>query len=68
MLETKIKDAIYLWNKGEKTENFRGFSSLNADYWVLKLDENRNIEWQRTIGGEDEDLFKTVCQTNDGGS
>ncbi len=52
---------------GEKTENFRGFSSLTADYWVLKLDENRNIEWQRTIGGEDEDLFKTVCQTNDGG-
>lgn len=52
---------------GEKTENFRGFSSLNADFWVLKLDENRNIEWQRTIGGEDEDLFKTVCQTNDGG-
>ncbi|WP_396149984.1 T9SS type A sorting domain-containing protein [Flavobacterium sp.] len=52
---------------GEKTENFRGFSALNADFWVLKLDENRNIEWQRTIGGEDEDLFKTVCQTNDGG-
>lgn len=52
---------------GEKTENFRGFSSLNADFWVLKLDENRNIEWQRTIGGGDEDLFKTVCQTNDGG-
>ena len=52
---------------GEKTENFRGFSALNADFWILKLDENRNIEWQRTIGGEDEDLFKTVCQTNDGG-
>jgi len=52
---------------GEKTENFRGFSALNADFWVLKLDEDRNIEWQRTIGGEDEDLFKTVCQTNDGG-
>lgn len=52
---------------GEKTENVRGFSTLNADFWVLKLDENRNIEWQRTIGGEDEDLFKTVCQTNEGG-
>ncbi|MFY7743689.1 MAG: T9SS type A sorting domain-containing protein [Flavobacterium sp.] len=52
---------------GEKTENVRGFSALKADFWVLKLDQNRNIEWQRTIGGEDEDLFKTVCQTNDGG-
>jgi hypothetical protein len=52
---------------GEKTENFRGPFSIYADYWVLKLDANRNIEWQRTIGGEDDDRFVVVRQTADEG-
>jgi hypothetical protein len=28
----------------EKTQNSRG----NDDYWVVKLDENRNIIWDKT--------------------
>jgi hypothetical protein len=31
---------------GEKTQNSRG----NDDYWVVKLDENRNIIWDKTYG------------------
>jgi hypothetical protein len=52
---------------GEKTEDLRGFDIINADYWVLKLDENRNIEWQRTIGGTNNDRFVVVRQTEDEG-
>lgn len=52
---------------GEKTEDLRGFDIINADYWVLKLDENRNIEWQRTIGGTDNDRFMVARQTEDEG-
>jgi hypothetical protein len=29
-----------------KTQNSRG----NDDYWVVKLDENRNIIWDKTYG------------------
>ena len=48
---------------GEKNENSRG----ESDYWVLKLDENGTIQWQRTLGGNDEEFLSTAIQTSDGG-
>ena len=48
---------------GEKTENSRG----GDDYWVLKLDANGSIEWQKTYGGDDVDFLYSVIQTTDGG-
>ncbi len=51
---------------GEKTENPRGIL-FEFDYWVLKLDSNNNVEWQRTIGGDLSDRLYTVKTTTDGG-
>ncbi len=48
---------------GEKTENSFG----GMDYWVIKIDNVGNIEWQKTIGGAGEDQLKSIVQTNDGG-
>ncbi len=48
---------------GEKTENSRG----GEDYWVLKLNAQGTIEWQRTIGGDQDDLLQSIKQTLDGG-
>lgn len=48
---------------GDKTENSRG----NTDYWVVKLDVSGNIEWDKTIGGDESDELKSVRQTADGG-
>ncbi len=40
---------------GDKTEGtYGGFSY--GDYWVIKVDETGNIIWQKTIGGNGEDL------------
>ena len=36
---------------GEKTENSRG----GDDYWVVKLNSSGEIQWDKTIGGSDED-------------
>lgn len=48
---------------GDKTqENF----GLN-DYWIIKLDENGNELWQRTLGGDQDDTLFALTQTNDGG-
>ena len=49
---------------GEKSEDSIDFSD---DYWVLKLDNSGNIEWQNTIGGNSEDMLESVLQTPDGG-
>ncbi len=59
-------NAIY-----EKTENSRG----GSDYWVLKLDSNGVIEWDKTIGGaqsngqisNENDIMGAAKQTPDGG-
>src|SRR5690606_22646967 len=48
---------------GEKTENSRG----GKDYWVLKFDSSGNIEWQKTIGGDQDDTLNDLKQTQDGG-
>lgn len=39
----------------------------NSDVWVLKLDENGNLEWQQTLGGQSFDDGRGVIQTPDGG-
>jgi hypothetical protein len=48
---------------GDKTENSQG----GWDYWVVKLDASGNIQWQNTIGGNDDDFFSALQQTADGG-
>src|SRR5690606_14808104 len=48
---------------GEKTENSRG----GKDYWVLKFDSSGNIEWQKTIGGDQDDRLADAKQTPDDG-
>jgi len=48
---------------GDKTENNIGF----RDYWILKLDSLGNIQWQNTIGGNNEDELNSIDQTIDGG-
>jgi type IX secretion system substrate protein len=48
---------------GDKTENSNGIE----DYWIVKLDESGNIEWQNTIGGSGFDLFDSLKQSTDGG-
>jgi len=42
--------------------------SSGDDYFILKLDNTgQNIEWQRTIGGDDQDICYSIQQTSDGG-
>ncbi|MDX1783486.1 MAG: T9SS type A sorting domain-containing protein, partial [Aequorivita vladivostokensis] len=48
---------------GDKTENTRG----GNDYWIVKLDENGLVEWNRTYGGNDSDVLRDMIQLNNGG-
>jgi len=49
-----------LYSKSEKS---RG----NMDYWVVKLDKQGVIEWQKTYGGQYADLLRSMEQTEDNG-
>ncbi|SDG63395.1 T9SS type A sorting domain-containing protein [Epilithonimonas hungarica] len=38
----------------------------NGDYWIVKLDKNANIEWQKTYGGTGDDRPKAIANTQNG--
>ncbi len=48
---------------GNKTENSFG----SGDYWVIKIDAQGNMQWQKTFGGDKYDVATNVAQTTDGG-
>jgi uncharacterized delta-60 repeat protein len=39
----------------------------STDAWILKLDANGNITWQKTYGGSGADSVNSIQQTSDGG-
>ena len=47
---------------GDKTENSRGAS----DNWIVKLDANGNVVWDKTFGGSSVDLVRDVLRVSDG--
>ena len=38
-----------------------------TDYWILKLSEVGDLQWQKTLGGTDDDLAIGIQQTSDKG-
>ncbi|HKR04124.1 MAG TPA: T9SS C-terminal target domain-containing protein, partial [Bacteroidia bacterium] len=50
-------------SSGDKTENCNG----GIDGWIIKTDSSGTIQWQNTIGGDNNDLITSLQQTVDGG-
>lgn len=48
---------------GNKTEDNRG----DLDYWVWKMDEKGELDWQKSLGSSGQDKLRSVILTNDGG-
>ncbi|MBC7921628.1 MAG: T9SS type A sorting domain-containing protein [Ferruginibacter sp.] len=48
---------------GDKTQASRG----GRDYWIVKVDDHGNKEWDRTLGGNGYDDLSSVVTTPDGG-
>lgn len=45
---------------GDKTENSRG----GDDIWIVKMDVNHNILWDKTIGGDNYDVLRSAIVFN----
>jgi uncharacterized delta-60 repeat protein len=43
------------------------FGAGNYDFWVLKLNSDGTVSWQKTFGGTDYDWANSIQQTTDGG-
>jgi hypothetical protein len=44
-----------------------GKPTTDSDYWLLKLDNELNIIWQKTFGGTSDDRGQDIISTSDGG-
>jgi hypothetical protein len=38
-----------------------------ADFWILKLNASGDLVWQKTYGGINDDIARSIQQTSDGG-
>ncbi|MGV2452017.1 T9SS type A sorting domain-containing protein [Chryseobacterium gleum] len=45
----------------KKTENFG-----EGDYWIVKLDKNGRVEWEKNFGGKGDDHLRTLALTSTG--
>jgi hypothetical protein len=48
---------------GDKTQNTHG----GYDYWIVKLNNQGQIQWNKSIGGNLDDFLVSMTQTSDGG-
>lgn len=55
-----LKGESDKYGKSERNEG-------NLDYWIIKLDNRGDIQWQRTLGGKYMDILESVEQTVDDG-
>ena len=49
------------------TDGDVSFNYGSIDYWIIKLDNNLNIQWQKSFGGSSTDFAYSILETNDGG-
>jgi uncharacterized repeat protein (TIGR01451 family) len=54
---------------GYSNSNDGDVSGTHGDYdfWVVKLSNSGDIQWQKSLGGSGEDQANSIRQTNDGG-
>ncbi|MDP9955939.1 hypothetical protein J2X97_001576 [Epilithonimonas hungarica] len=46
---------------GKKEQNYG-----EGDYWIVKLDKNMNVQWERNYGGSADDHIRTLALTDSG--
>ena len=43
------------------------FDRDNYDFWILKLDSDGDVAWEKVFGGNDFDIARSIQQTTEGG-
>jgi len=52
--------------EGDITGNHPGVAGV-FDYWIVKLNSNVNLLWQKSLGGTQTDIANSISSTPDGG-
>ncbi|WP_213280343.1 T9SS type A sorting domain-containing protein [Chryseobacterium indologenes] len=58
---SNVQNSNPLSRNSKQTENFG-----EGDYWIVKLDKNGKVEWEKNFGGKDDDHIRTLALTSNG--
>lgn len=67
---TPTKDGGYIvgcYSNSPKSEDKAKDNFGEGDFWILKLNHNGDIDWEKTIGGSQDDNLFALIPTQDGG-
>jgi hypothetical protein len=59
--EAKIRETTPISRIAKSTDNFG-----EGDYWIIKLDKNGKVEWEKNFGGKGDDHIRTLAVTSTG--
>ncbi|MDQ1859222.1 T9SS type A sorting domain-containing protein [Chryseobacterium sp. WLY505] len=58
---SNIQNQNLVSRNSKQTENFG-----EGDYWIVKLDKNGKVEWEKNFGGKGDDHLRTLALTSTG--
>ncbi|MGN7709421.1 T9SS type A sorting domain-containing protein [Chryseobacterium sp. 22543] len=58
---SNIQNSNPVSRNSKQTENFG-----EGDYWIVKLDKNGKVEWEKNFGGKGDDHIRTLALTSTG--
>lgn len=67
VIETQDGNIAVLGYTQSNDGDVTGKTTTDSDYWLLKLDQELNILWQKTFGGSSDDRGQKIISTTDGG-
>jgi len=66
-IKTTIEGGFVVAGYSDSNNGDVGGNHGELDFWVIKLDTDLNIEWEKNLGGSDNDYASSIQQTLDGG-
>jgi hypothetical protein len=71
IINTKDGGYIFIGTSGSRNGDLTGIPEhlgiFLFDYWVVKLSEKGEIQWQKQIGGSGDEQPASIIQDSDGG-
>ncbi|MEL6537607.1 MAG: hypothetical protein AAFQ98_19460, partial [Bacteroidota bacterium] len=63
---TEVSDGYLLAGEARSTDGDVSQSFGNSDGWLVKVDLNGNLMWEKSFGGSGNDNFRSIEPTDDG--
>jgi len=67
MIPTKDGGVLLgIYSRSSASGNKKTENSGEGDYWIVKLDKNGKVEWEKNYGGKADDHLRTLASTTSG--